>query len=160
MLTLASRCFVAEKITHDRSLSAYQMSLSGFFFTSFEKNVDFFGAEWKSTYSGTPISQSRKTPLTEIFMFPKTSRNPSNWNQHLHGNSKSETKKTPSHLITKTPWTCNNPMNSGTGEIFFLVQASKDSTSSTTSSDIVCKMQPVGSGSLCTDKAVWGWDLF
>lgn len=76
-----------------------------FFFTSFEKNVDFFGAEWKSTYSGTPISQSRKTPLTEIFMFPKTSRNPSNWNQHLRGNSKSETKKTPSHLITKTPWT-------------------------------------------------------
>lgn len=106
MLTLASRCFVAEKIPHDRSLSEYQMSLSGFFlFTSFEKNVDFFGAEWKSTYSGTAISQSRKTALTEIFMFPKTSRNPSNWNQHLHGNSKSETKKTPSHLITKTPWT-------------------------------------------------------
>lgn len=125
--------------------------LRAIFFTSFEKNGEFFLA-----LNESPLTQEHqfhragRQPLTEIFMFRKTLRNPSNRNQHLHGNSKSETEKTPSHLITKTPWT-HESWDRGD---FFLVQTPKDSTSSTTSSDIACKMQPVGSGSLCTDRAV------
>ena len=63
MVTLASRCFVAEKITHDRSLSAYQMSLSGGFFSLASKRMLIFLA-------------LNESPLIQEYQFHIAGRHP------------------------------------------------------------------------------------
>lgn len=123
-----------------------------------KKNGGFFWRWMKVHLFRNTHFTEPETPVILTLHCPKTSRNPSSRSQHLHGNSKSETQKTPSHLITR-PWTIV-PWILGPQRFFFPVQAPKHSTSSTAPSDIVCKMQPAGSGSLCTDRAAWGWGLF
>lgn len=124
MLTLPSQCFVAEKITHDRSLSVYQMSLSGFFSLA-SKRMSIFLA-------------LNESPLTQEHQFHRAGRHlevrsscslrpqgilPIEINTFM-GTAKAKPKNT--IQFDNQDSMDNNPMNPGTGETFFLVKAPKD----------------------------------